>query len=290
MHITRFVGTHAETPGEVSQTPSAHKPSPQVDSAQKRMTDFLQPAKKKLKVDDLTVSPRCSDSNGPKPRKVALITLSDSPETPERKRKSINPSALTTKCVPTSTTSNKKTDSNTPRGKSDLNAAPRRVGITTLQTVPAQDTSSPRRVTLTTVKSPQKSNTNTEQKTPPKVKPTITPQTGKSPRRVPFSTLSSPSTGLTNVTSPIGNKCSPRRVTLTTLSTPPKSHSVELDTKAQPVRSPRRVELITIQSASSADTSSKPEPVAAVKPTLTERSQNAQKVVLDDKQIKTGAL
>ena len=275
------------------------KPSPQLNSAQKRMTDFLQPAKKKLKVDDLSVSPRSIESDSPQPRKVTLINLTDSPETPERKPKLPKPSGITpNNKVPTSNLSSKAIDSNTPSSRAAQGTAPRRVGITTLQSGarpqtasgPAvQKAASPRRVAFTTLKSPLKSpRSEPEFKTPPKaeVKPTISPQSAKSPRRVGFTTLSSPSTQeTTQGVSPQAKK-SPRRVALTTISTPPNPSSPQPDTKPQSVKSPRRVQLTTLQPVMSTAASK----ITATKPTLTERSQNAQKIQAIDKPIKTGAL
>lgn len=292
-----FVGD-TRTPGQVSHTPVGAKPSPQLNSAQKRMTDFLQPAKKKLKVDDLSVSPRSIESASPQPRKVTLINLTDSPETPERKPKLSKPSGITPNNVPTSNLSNKVIDSNTPSSKAAQSPAPRRVGISTLQSGagpqsvsgPAvQKASSPRRVAFTTLKSPLKSpRSETEFKTPPKaeVKPTISPQSAKSPRRVAFTTLSSPSTQVTTQDVSPQAKKSPRRVALTTISTPPKPNSPQTDTKPQSVKSPRRVQLTTLQPVMSTATGK----ITATKPTLTERSQNAQKIQANDKPIKTGAL
>ena len=152
------------------------------------MTDFLQPAKKKLKVDDLSVSPRSIESDSPQPRKVTLINLTDSPETPERKTKLPKPSGITPNKKPTSNLNNKAVDSNTPSSKAAQGTAPRRVGITTLQSgagpqtasgPTVQKAASPRRVAFTTLKSPLKSpRSEPEFKTPPKAesKPTISPQ------------------------------------------------------------------------------------------------------------------
>ena len=254
------------------------------------MTDFLQPAKKKLKVDDLSVSPRSIESDSPQPRKVTLINLTDSPETPERKPKLPKPSGITPNKVPTSNLSNKAIDSNTPSSKAAQGTTPRRVGITTLQSGPSvQKAASPRRVAFTTLKSPLKSpRLEPEFKTPPKaeVKPTISPQSAKSPRRVGFTTLRSPSTQeTTQGVSPQAKK-SPRRVALTTISTPPTPSSPQPDTKPQSVKSPRRVQLTTLQPVMSTAAGK----ITATKPTLTERSQNAQKIQAIDKPIKTGAL
>lgn len=254
------------------------------ESAQKRLTDFIQPAKKKLKVNDLTASPCSTDNDSPKCRKISLITLTDSPVTPQGKIDKLVKAA---------------SDSVTPTSKQV--SAPRRVGLTSVPSNCEFGSSapvvvkavSPRRVSFTTLttnhdnKSPQKSSTQGEFKTPPKVEMKIvaSPGTNKAPRRIALTSLSSEScSNSVTRTSPQSNK-SPRRVPLTTISTP-ASPSIARSPSTQIVKSPRRVQLTTIQ------TTTQPQKAtdSISKPTLTERSQNTQKIVQGDIPVKTGAL